>query len=146
MSALFAGLSGHKYTADKITMEYPLDNGKTFEITMRQAGGQNQDFERVYAAKTKPVARAIENNTIDREERLKIMSEIFTDTVIVGWAGLQDPDGNEIPFNRENCLALLQQFEPLFDAIFADASDKKNFVGSGNDEAVGNSGKPSSGD
>lgn len=55
----------------------------------------------------------------------------FINTALHGWTGVVDEDGKEVPFTRENAMALL--FDPeedddgMFNAIVAFAKDKSNF-------------------
>ena len=137
----FAGMGAYTYVRDQITRSY--GPGRT--ITMKQAGGQNREYLSAEATVLKPIQKQIENNEIPADERLQLHAELYADHVIVGWRGFEFEDGTEAPCNRENVIALFTQCEPLFDDVVADATDKKNFVGSGNENATKNSSKPSSG-
>ena len=51
----------------------------------------------------------------DLAERL--FMGVFVDTVLLGWNNVQDRDGNNIAFNRENALKLFEDLPELYDDL-----------------------------
>ena len=55
----------------------------------------------------------------------------FVNTALHGWSGVTDEDGKEVPFTRENAMALLydpeEDDEGFFKALAQFAADKSNF-------------------
>lgn len=56
---------------------------------------------------------------------------MFINTTLHGWSGVTDEDGKEVPFSRENAMALLydpeEDDEGFFKALTEFASNKANF-------------------
>lgn len=61
--------------------------------------------------------------------REPVIREAVIRHLLAGWEGLQDEEGNEIPFSTETALELLNNADsqPLVDAIATAAADSANF-------------------
>lgn len=54
---------------------------------------------------------------------------LYAQYVIKGWEGITDTKGEEVPFNKENCLEFLEILpDYIFDDIRVFAGDPTNFV------------------
>lgn len=101
-----------------IILDYGLNSkGKPIFIKIARAGGANQQFAKCLDRKTKPYRRQIQSETLDEEIGARIQREVYAESVILSWSGVEDADGNEIPFNRENCEKLLTDLPDLFTDI-----------------------------
>lgn len=61
--------------------------------------------------------------------------KLFPKHVIVGWEGIKDASGKEVPFSKENCEAFLTSLPDwIFDGIRAFATDSANFTGVNQDQ------------
>ena len=96
-------------------------------ITIHRAGGANRKFQRVLAAKSKPYARQIQLDELDDETDMRIIAETYAETVIIGWRGVKDRQGLELPFTKENVVKLLMELPELFADIRRQARDISNF-------------------
>ena len=99
-------------------------------FVVARAGGSNRDFKNMLLAKSKPLQKRIKKNTVDADldvESESLMIEVYSKTVIKGWSGVTDRDGNEFPFTVENCIMLLSDLPDLFTEIQTEASDISNF-------------------
>lgn len=99
------------------------DQGKPIQIKICRAGGANTAYSRVLEAKVKPYRRQIQNDTMDRDTMIAIMREVFADTVVIGWENVQDAEGNEMLFSRDNVIKLFEELPELFEDIQAQASN-----------------------
>ena len=99
------------------------DQGKPIQIKICRAGGANTAYSRVLEAKVKPYRRQIQNDTMDRDTMIAIMREVFADTVVIGWENVQDDEGNEMLFSRENVIKMFEELPELFEDIQAQASN-----------------------
>mgnify|MGYP000452750931 CR=1 FL=1 len=64
------------------------------------------------------------------EERIKkFLAENLTRIFIIGWSGVLDVDGNEIPFTHEACVALLLEVDDIIPALLEVVSDNMKFRG-----------------
>lgn len=100
-----------------------LDFGH-FKIRIARAGGANKAYLKAVEKKSRPFRRAIQQEMLDNEQAMKIMREIYAETVVIGWEGVTDGEGNPLEFSRDNCLKL---FEELPD-LFTDVMDQSNKI------------------
>lgn len=92
-------------------------NGSPIRIRIARAGGANVRFQKVLEAKSKPYRRQIQNDTADAEVVDQLMKEVYAETIILGWEGVDDAEGNEIPFTKENCVRLFNDLPDLWSDI-----------------------------
>ena len=102
-------------------------------ITIHRAGGANRKFAKVFSRVVKPYRRKLQNGTIDQDVSDKLMREVYAESVIIGWSGITS-DGAEVPFNKTNCMAFLEAFPEVFDAIQEEAQRVANFIGQQKEE------------
>lgn len=103
-----------------------LDFGD-FAIRIARAGGANKKYAKALVRILKPYRKAIATNTIAEKKQNELMAEVYAETVILDWVGVNDKDGVEMPFNKENCVKLLTDLPVLFQQIMADAENFNNF-------------------
>ncbi|MCQ8781722.1 hypothetical protein [Mangrovibrevibacter kandeliae] len=115
-----------------------LRYGEGINITIHRAGGANRKFLRRYEAKTKPYTRQIQNGTMDEEVSRQLMAELYAETVIVGWEGVTDREGNPLQFNVENATKLLLDLPELFRDIQGAAQDRSLFLADAAEAVEGN--------
>lgn len=84
--------------------------GKRFKIA--RAGGSNLEFAKAMRKKIGPFQRAIQNDRMDEIIARKLVREVFVDTVLKNWEGVEGPDG-PIPYSKENALMLLEKLPNL---------------------------------
>ena len=53
--------------------------------------------------------------------------QAFAESSLVGWRGITDPDGKDIPFSAQAAFELFQQLPDLFDAVFQAAGEIDSF-------------------
>lgn len=123
-----------------------LDFGD-FKFTIARAGGANQRYRRILAAKFKPFQRQIQNDTLSDEKAEQILAETYAEAVILGWSGITDDEGKEIPFTKENCVKFLldERFHDIVETIRREADRAANFRVSQMTEDAENLEKNSSG-
>lgn len=122
------------------TQGITVDYGDS-RFLIARAGGANQQFKKNFAAKIKPYRRQIDNNTIDDSVATRLMAESYAETVILGWQSkiknedgeevwvdtLEGPDGQAMPFTKENCTKLLMDLPELFTDLQHMAGQAANF-------------------
>lgn len=109
---------------DGIIIEYGhTDQGKPIQIKIARAGGANTAYSRVLEAKVKPYRRQIQNETIERETMTGIMREVYAETVVIGWSNVQNAQGEDLEFNRENVIQLFTDLPELFEDIQSQANN-----------------------
>ena len=107
-------------------------------FTLARAGGANARYTKLLAAKIRPHTRQLNDGTIDLDLANGLMIEAFAETVLLGWKGITDVEGNEMPFNVENAVALFKQLPDLFEDLREFASKSANFRTQEITDVVGN--------
>ena len=110
-----------------VIIDYELTNGETFSIKIKRAGARNQEWKVAYNQIMKPHAQAIADGKVGEEENKKLLAEIWSKTVIVGWSNLRDGEGNEVKFSTETCYELFCAFPDLLNDVIADSHNRSNF-------------------
>lgn len=78
-----------------------------FSFTVARAGGNNRKFRSVLAAKLKPHAHKIQQEKMTDAQMEKVMAEVYAETVLIGWDGVTDEEGNALPYNKRNAVKFL---------------------------------------
>jgi len=97
--------------------------GEEMLITIARAGGSNKAFQKAMAAKTRPLRRQIETNTASEDVLNKIVVEVYAETVVLGWKGIEDEKGNDLPFSKENVIKLFTDLPDLFTDVRGQAQE-----------------------
>lgn len=98
-----------------IVLQYGTNTeGMPIEIRVARAGGANKRYLERLEAKVKPFRRQIQNETIERALLDKLLMEVFADTVVIGWNGVQDEHGKALPYSKENCIKLFSDLPDLW--------------------------------
>lgn len=96
-----------------VVVRFP--GGRKFRIL--RAGGSNRRFTRAFQAAIRPHRRELERGTMDAEESQEIMLRLYPRYVVIGWEGIKDAQGKEIPWSAKAGEAYFRAFPNLFDDI-----------------------------
>lgn len=83
-------------------------------IRIARAGGANDAYLKRMESKAKPHRRAIQHETIDKDTLAKIIREVYAETVVLGWSGVEDREGNALEYSVENAVKLFTDLPDLF--------------------------------
>ena len=101
-----------------IVLDYGFNSKKQpIQIRMARAGGANERYSKLLELRTKPYRRQIQNETLENAVAEKITKEVYAQTVVLGWTGVEDRDGNEMPFTQENCVKLFTDLPDLWSDV-----------------------------
>ena len=107
-----------------VDLDYGLNSkGQPMLIKVARAGGSNKAFQKAMAAKTRPLQRQIQTNTASEEVLTKVIVEVYAETVILGWSGIEDQDNNPMEFSRANVIKLFTDLPDLFADVRAQAQE-----------------------
>jgi len=67
----------------------------------------NERHKQVFLELTKPYKVQVRTGTIQEEVAARILRECYARTILLSWEGLQDDDGNDIPYSQEAAEELL---------------------------------------
>lgn len=123
-------------------------NGEPISITISRMSRSNKRYTKALEKATTPHSAAIANESLDNELGNKILREVFVDTVLLGWKNLPkseltgvETDTDELPFSRENALALFEEMPDLYDDWEGRAKKASNFREEERKSNAGNSKK-----
>jgi len=91
-----------------------LDYGDGVKIRIARAGGSNRACVKAFERVHRKFRRQIQLETLSDEIGARLLREVYADTVVLGWEGVEDRDGNPLAFSRENCLKVLEDLPDLF--------------------------------
>ena len=101
-----------------IVLDYGMNSKKRpIQIRIARAGGANERYSKLLELRTKPYRRQIQNETLDNAVAEKITKEVYAQTVVLGWNGVEDRDGNDMPFTQENCVKLFTDLPDLWSDV-----------------------------
>jgi len=92
-----------------------------------RAGGGNKKFTTIAQKRLAPFTEAMRRGVVDEETSVKVLAEIYADSVILDWENVTDKNDNPLPYNRENVIKVLTELPELFDVIRVESENVKNF-------------------
>ena len=117
-----------------------LDYGDAV-ITVARAGGSNRPYRQALAKGVRPYRAAIDAETIEDETLLPIMIRTFVDHVVLDWKtrrsdktlvpgieGVEGPDGELLPYTKDNAYAFLLEVPELYRQMQTAAAGTKYFL------------------
>ena len=116
----------YKTDEDKSTQGVPITvgmNSRDEQIVMIVAEAGSPLHRRIQ----RKYDRALESSRRSPEKRRMIMSKIVAESLLKGWSGVLDSDGNEVPYTTENGYEALMKYERLAVDIMEAAADPENF-------------------
>lgn len=100
--------------------------GRSFLIL--RAGGSNEKFERVFQNNLKPYKRQSDAGTLPRETSNTIMYKTVAQSVLIDWQGIDNDDGQSVPYNPKVGVEFFEAFPEVYTELFAYATDRATFL------------------
>lgn len=100
-------------------------SGSKFLIA--RAGGSNKKFVNIARKRLAPFTEAMRRGAIDEETSMKVLIEIYADSIILDWENVTDSAGKTLKFSRENVIKILSDLPDLFEYIREEAEKVSNF-------------------
>ncbi len=98
----------------------------------------NKKYTKALERATRPHRRAIELETMNNDLAERLFMGVFVDTVLLGWNNIQDREGNNIAFNKENAMKLFEDLPELYDDLQEKAKKASLFREEAIEEEAGN--------
>ncbi len=111
-------------SVEGVWLRFP--GGRAFRCL--RAGGSNTKFVRAFQAAIKPYARQIERKTLDPELSDQIMRDVYSRTVVKDWEGIEDADGNDVPYSPETAVEFFKVVPELFNELTDQCANMANFA------------------
>ncbi len=121
-------------TSDELETDGIIVEYAGARITIARSGGANRKFASVMEKAMRPYRAAINSGTLDEGTAQKLLIEAYADAVIVGWEGVTDRDGNELPFTKPNVIKIMTDLPDLFLDLKSQAERVANFTQAGASE------------
>lgn len=104
-----------------------LDFGDAGKIKIARAGGANTAFNKKMMALAKPHRHAIQTGLLSGEKAEEMMLDAYATTVVLGWDGITDKEGNVLPFSVDNVKKVFKDLPDLFSQVRKSADDAALF-------------------
>lgn len=130
-----------------VEIEVGMNDHNNLPITIRIArmSKANKKYTKRLEAVTRPHQSAINNESLDNDVAAKLMQNVFVDTILLGWNNLPkseltgiDTDSDDLPFTRDNALALFAELPDMYDDWEDRAKKSAAFREADKDAAAGN--------
>lgn len=109
----FGNLDDWRTDPDKARHGVPFDLGQGRALIVRRANLYDRELQAHFEQVDSKDTRAIQ--------------AVFARHLVAGWTGIQDGDGNEIPFSPENCLALFEYAPDVWEQLQRFAMNRANY-------------------
>lgn len=112
-----------KFATDKKAEQegITLDYGDGLKIRIARAGGSNTKFEKLVQSRLKKYERQRQLDLLEIETLRPILREVYAESVVLGWEGVTNREGEVLPFNKENAVKLFEDLPDLFEDIVVQA-------------------------
>lgn len=118
-------------------------DGQEIRVKVARVGGSNHRYAKAMERATRPHRRAIAAGTLSDAQSRRIFYEVYADTILLDWEGVQGPDDKPLPYNRENVLKVFNDLPDFFNVIREQAEQLSNFQDGGLEDDLGNCGQSS---
>ena len=105
-----------------MTLDY---DGEKYRIV--RADGSNDKYVAITEKRLRPYKRQNDKGKLDPGIVLRLTAGIFADSVIIGWAGIKDEQGQELPFTRDGVIKRMLARPALFQDIQEQSRILENF-------------------
>lgn len=106
----------------RIPVDINAHNGQPVYVTLSRMGRTNKRYTKRLEDVMRPHQAALANDALDPDLARRLLQGVFVETVLIGWENLpkseltgDDTDTEELPFNKDNALALFAELPGLFD-------------------------------
>lgn len=104
-----------------------LDIGRERWILMRRAGGANRAFLVAYAGLIAQLGGDGGPDSIAQALLTEGLRPIFAEHVVLGWGGIRDDKGEDVPYSRDAFLELMKTAPDLWVRIRTEADKRERF-------------------
>lgn len=87
----------------------------------------NPRYQAALEAVGKTFKTEIKLDVLTEDLAYEPMLEVFLDTVLLGWRNVQNRDGQEISFSKDNARELFAKLPALYDALREQSASLANF-------------------
>ena len=109
-----------------------------FRLLLRR--WNNPAFKKEVKKLQRPLLKGLRRGSSQAETAMEsVQQRAASKHVLVGWSGLEDSEGNEIPYSPEKALEYFRSDNvPLYDFVVEEAGDLANFRSQDIEDITGN--------
>jgi hypothetical protein len=85
------------------------------KMTVARAGGSNREYVKERDKLTKPYR--LGGTELSEKDETELQATLFARTIVKGWEGVTDRDGNPLDFTEENVRKVLLDLPDVFDVV-----------------------------
>lgn len=89
----------------------------TEKFRIARAGGANKKFLKAIQQTNRKYRKQLEHDLMEDELAEQIMREVYAKTIVLGWEGVTDRDGEPMEFSLENCIKLFVALPELYNDL-----------------------------
>jgi len=97
--------------------------GEDMGIRILPAGEENEAYTKRMEHVFKPYQRQLAAKTMDTKLLKKLVMEVYAETVVIDFENIEDRDGQNIPYTKENAIRVFNDLPALWNDIQAQAQD-----------------------
>lgn len=98
-----------------VVLDYGVNSqGERIQFTVARAGGGNVRFSKAMEAKVRPYRRQIQNDTLDMSVMQDILKQVYAEAVVIGWKGVENEEGEAVPYSPAAAVKLFSDLPDLF--------------------------------
>lgn len=99
--------------------------GTAFVIA--RASSQNQKYQKALRDAYRPYEILLRGGELPPEKDAELNTQVIVESLLLGWEGVQYPDGVDLDFTRENAVTLLMALPDLREWVWKQANDPANY-------------------
>jgi|LWDU01.1.fsa_nt_gi hypothetical protein len=107
-------------------------------INIARAGGSNKAYAALMQKLLRPHQLAASSGGVNDDIAEEILIRVMSETLVTGWSGIYDRDGEELPFSVETCKKVLTDLPQLRENIWEEANRVANFMMGDREESAKN--------
>lgn len=122
-------------TDDKLESEQGilLDFGE-FRIRILRASKKNKKYTIAMKKIQNRYQKQIQKNILPEDKAHEIMMSVYSEAIVIGWEGIKDEKGKDIPYSKETCFGLFNELPEMFKMVVEEAESISNFQKEKEDE------------
>ena len=113
-----------------------IDMGEGISFTIRSITSEKS--KEVRRKLEKPYARMIRSNSLPDSVQEEITKKQLAYGVLIGWKGVEDPDGNLLEFSPENALKVFGWYKHFLGDVITAVTERETFKSEDREAAVKN--------
>lgn len=103
------------------------DDGSVPTFVISRMGKTNKAYSKALEQATRPYRRQAELGTLKNDVAESLFIGVFVDTILRGWYNVQDAEGKDIPFTKQNAIGLLTELPDVYERLQQEAKLSSNF-------------------